>query len=387
MTRTKIADLTTDSNGQATYTYTGDGSGEIGFQAKCGSKKSNTLIIDDYVPRFSKVTSIWNTTSPVDGQTFIVTAYVKDQHGVTFEEETLVSMFIDGRLIDSKTSQEGTAEFSTVVHTGSHVLTLRAEDYVKNYNFTVVPGYDGMSLEKTAGNQILSYADEQQTPGSQTCTVTAQLKNGQSSATISSVPVVFGAYKDNVLITGSEQTVNTDANGQASYTYTSAGVGDVVIKAIPDSRSLLQETYAIEDCIKYIQNPTSSSGLNISVPSSAQITYKMIKTGIGANKGGCSLLLQDNSSHDYYIGNWSSDAYNGVLIRNRGSSSNLVDQRCSDIIVNTQHLIGVTYNDGSWTYFKDNEVKSFTANYTPTKITTIDNGQQSTMSDLKVKPL
>lgn len=188
-------------------------------------------------------------------------------------------------------------------------------------------------------------------------------------------------YVGNTLVA----TNTSDNTGVATYTYDSQGSGDVVIKAMVGSS---EATQSIEDCIKYIQNPTTSSDLNISVPSSAQITYKMIKTGTVSGKGGCNLLLQDNSSHDYYIGNWATSTDNGVLIRNHGSSSNLVDQRCSGIIVNTQHLIGVTYdNNGNWTYFKDNEVKSFTANYIPTKITTIDNGQQSTMTDLKVKPL
>lgn len=111
----------------------------------------------------------------------------------------------------------------------------------------------------------------------------------------------------------------------------------------------------------------------------------MSKPVIDSTSGGINIQLID-SSHTYFVGNWASDGTNGLLIRNTGSSTNLVNQTCSNITANTEYTLGVTYDNGDWTYFKDNEVKSFSANYTPTKINIIQ-VQQGTIKDLIIKPL
>ena len=56
MTRTKLDDLTTDENGQATYTYTGTGAGEIGLVAVYDETDSNIVTIDDYTPAIDSIT-------------------------------------------------------------------------------------------------------------------------------------------------------------------------------------------------------------------------------------------------------------------------------------------------------------------------------------------
>ena len=84
--------------------------------------------------------------------------------------------------------------------------------------------------------------------------------------------------------------------------------------------------------------------------------------------------------------NFYGNGMNGLLIRNTGSSSNLVNQTCSDFPANTEVVLGVSYNNGSWTVFKDDEVQSVTANYTPTTLNIIQI-QQGTMTDLIIKPL
>lgn len=47
MSRQLVATLTTDSNGEATFTYTGTGIGKIGFDAKYGSFQSETYDVLD----------------------------------------------------------------------------------------------------------------------------------------------------------------------------------------------------------------------------------------------------------------------------------------------------------------------------------------------------
>ena len=158
------------------------------------------------------------------------------------------------------------------------------------------------------------------------------------------------------------------------------GVGDLNIKA--ECRLLIQ-TCNIEDCTYYRTTPTACSNCNISIPSNAEISYTMKHIG---NNGIC-IQLQD-SSHTYFIGNWASSYANGVLIRNTGSSSNLVDKRVSDIPSSTEVDISVSYDNGNWVYSANGENISFTANYTPTKISVIENNKgNSYMKDLKVKPL
>jgi len=174
----------------------------------------------------------------------------------------------------------------------------------------------------------------------------------------------------------------TNAEGIVEYTYHSQGVGDTNISI---NCTLVSKTYSIIDAWKYIPNPTACTNCNISLPSKASISYRMSKPRIDGAYGGISLELID-SSHTYFVGNWASNGMNGLLIRNTGSSSNLVNQTCSDFSANTEVVLGVSYNNGSWTVFKDDEVQSVTANYTPTTLNII-RIQQGTMKDLIIKPL
>lgn len=179
-------------------------------------------------------------------------------------------------------------------------------------------------------------------------------------------------------------SATTDSNGEATATYNSMGIGDVNIKSECVERSLVSETY-VTDAWKYIQNPTVCTDCNISLPPNASISFRMSKPRIDSTSGGINLVLSDNS-HSYFMGNWASDGNNGILIRNTGSSTNLVDHRCSRISANTDYLLGVTYDNGSWTVFKNDEVISFTANYTPTTLSKIEI-TQGAMKDLIIKPL
>lgn len=475
LTKTKIKTLTTDENGQASYTYTGTGAGNVSFVAVYDNKESNTVRIDDYVPVVTTIELGTDKSAIISGQSVLLTATVKDQHGelipsgtVTFKENgasigtgtvtsgaatltvsnfnegthsviaeignvtsntanvnvlgAALTLGITGDSFDSYSNSpftytgdvlvdwdDGTIEeygggqlthsysimdnrtvkiygeitgigqngfrnsnsiqtvsiSSGVTNLGDNcfrdcditsiILSNSVESIGKNcfaecpnltsitiptsvinigeycfYDCTdlteivlnwssssddIVPyvsswidnatsfdhflipegttalytaknypsnllrevtSYDDMSLGLSAGSQILSYADEQTTPNSQYATVTAQLLDGQSSATASNVPVVFGAYQNDVLITGSEQTVNTDSNGQASYTYHSAGRGDVVVKAVPDNRTLVSETYELQDYLRYdlaTSDKTSSYGACITYRGNGTTTW------------------------------------------------------------------------------------------------------------------
>ena len=104
------------------------------------------------------------------------------------------------------------------------------------------PTVDSLTLAKTAGKQILSYADKTSGSGNtEYCTVTATALDSNNQG-VSGQSVVFKVGTTTVA------TETTDSNGEASYTYTSQGSGDVVLSA--ECSSLIQ-TYSIQDCWVY----------------------------------------------------------------------------------------------------------------------------------------
>ena len=122
----------------------------------------------------------------------------------------------------------------------------------------------------------------------------------------------------------------------------------------------------------------------MSLPQNASVSFKIKRTSTSGS-GGIFLNFVD-SSHTYFVGNWASALDNGLLIRNTGSSSNIIDQRCSNVVLNKEQVIEVTYDGETWTYSLDDEVKTVSANYIPTTLSNIDINQ-GTMTDLIIKPL
>ena len=92
-------------------------------------------------------------------------------------------------------------------------------------------------LTVTSDKDILSYYD------SESATLTATYT--ENGSPVSGKTVTFKAYKNGTLVEniGSD---TTDANGEASVSYSSKGSGDLNIQC---ECNLVTETYAIEDCI------------------------------------------------------------------------------------------------------------------------------------------
>lgn len=125
--------------------------------------------------------------------------------------------------------------------------------------------YDRINL--TADKSILSYYD------SETAVLTAQLTKEGSSVAISGVPISWA-------VDGVEtQTINTDNNGQASFTYNSTGAGDILISA--SNTAVSTEIYSLEDC-KYYHDMTSANN-HWTIPSNATATYSSQGMKIQAN--------------------------------------------------------------------------------------------------------
>lgn len=104
--------------------------------------------------------------------------------------------------------------------------------FLKNIKVKPLPFNGSMSI--SVSKDILSYADND------SCTLTATLTGDD----VANKPIVF--KNGNTVL----DTVNTDSNGVATYTYSSQGAGDVTFTV---ECMNLQETYSIQD---YLQIPT-----------------------------------------------------------------------------------------------------------------------------------
>ena len=164
--------------------------------------------------------------------------------------------FYDGTtsLGTGTTNSSGVATYTTSsLSAGSHSLSAEYDDSTSNVVTVTVVAYDDIVL--SADDSILSYYDGDST------TLRAQLMDGSSTASVSGVTVEF--------FNGSTSmgTAQTDSNGVAVKTYTSAGVGDVSFSAEADNGTLVSETYEIEDCREYQPMTSNAHQSRWTIPS------------------------------------------------------------------------------------------------------------------------
>ena len=337
-----------------------------------------------------------SSSSVIVGESIILTSKLT----ASYDDETLVNVDLEGVLQSATvlfkngdiiigTGVTDINGVATCTYTTTSVGTLNIKAFFEGTdNFkdcesssvsVVVNNLDFDGIELTSDKDIISYNAG---INPEHATLTAQLTLDDEPVAVAGETVTFEVRKNSDDSLVETLTEYTDEFGVATVSYYGKGVGDIYIKA--ECRSLTK-TFVIQDCSLYRPNPVACTSCNIDLPSSALISYKMSKPRLDGAYGGINLQLID-SSHTYFVGNWSSQGNNGLLIRNTGSSTNLVSQTCSDVTANTESLLGITYDNGAWPYFKDNEVKSFSANYTPTKLDIIQ-VQQGTIKDLMIKPL
>ena len=159
---------------------------------------------------------------------------------------TTVQMYFDDAL---KTTQT----LSWISNYSDYCLSMirwSADGISKIKNVKIKPltrPFNNISL--TSDENILSYAD------GDTCTLTAQLTKNGSPSLIEGETVSF--YNGATLL----GTDDTDSNGIATLTYTSAGIGDINVSA--EVEDITSNTVSIEDCIRY-DNATSDKTSNYS---------------------------------------------------------------------------------------------------------------------------
>ena len=197
---------------------------------------------DDIVPDVPTVSVVLtaSSTSVTYGDTVVLTVSVSED-GVPVSGGTV--SFYDGVTLlgTDTTDSSGEASLSTSsLSVGSHSLSAKYDDSTSNVvTVTVsdvpVPSYDGVSL--TSNKSILSYSD------SDSCTLSAQLTDDGSPASVSGVTVEF--FKGSTSL----GTADTNSSGIATKTYASAGSGDVSFTAEADS--IISSEIYVEDCIDY----------------------------------------------------------------------------------------------------------------------------------------
>jgi len=377
----------------------------------------------------NKELTVLTVTSPTSGTAvsndFTVTGTLKDDDGHVLDTSATVSLRLQrGAWYEIGTATVGSdGSFSITADIdelgdGSNTLRARYSEsshYGSSYHeFSVSKvSYDGMApLEKSAGKSILSYADKTSGSGNtEYCTVRAQLTVSDSPASISGVPITFGVYKksDDSLI-GTTSTVNTDSNGQATYTYTSAGAGDVYIKA--ECSSLIQ-TYPIQDCLKaYELNGTESvTTIDGYTPS---IVDNTLTNGCGylsdgfdntddweltfdysnsvTTSAGVLLVTQDTSQRNkYFVQIWAYLVSFKNPTSSVGSTANI-----SNFIANTWYAIKITKVGTTVTvYCNDTQVNQATIstinNYNSLYVGVDQDSRYhnliSTIKNIRIKPL
>lgn len=212
------------------------------------------------------------------------------------------------------------------------------------------------SIITLSGNKsILSYSDNEE------CILTAHVTDS-SDEPISGETVTF--KQDGSILS----TNVTDENGEATYVYKSKGVGDVSFTA--EVRSLLSETYSIEDCIFYTTKEFISDKSNnyikitdaLTLPVKFELTFDY-KTNYEARFG---LFSQDNfngnPNYSVFVGSPNGNQwYYGY----RTNSTNTTDIYNSPVDYNTYTICR---NDTKFTYQINNSTKysksvSFFDNY------------------------
>lgn len=345
------------------------------------------------------------------GESLTLTATVSD--GGTVVEGASVS-FTSGNLAigTAVTGSDGVATLTTSsLDAGSYSITATYDEVVSSA-VTVTVSYGFTSVTVTSDKSILSYAD------SESVVLTAQLMNGDVSASVSGETVDFYKYVDgtNDVLLGSDVT---DSNGEASYSYASTGVGDVGLYA--KVRSLVSETYGVQDCMFY----DASSSVNLgkySAQSGASFSYDSNNNAYNASPSTAGVRFvdlnnltfsKDNAvSMDFNIVSTNNNAQIGFIIGNIGVRAIHAGSTQRITISNSAISSDYTYKDNTinlntWytlellptgvLNLKQNDTVLATCNYDISSIQTDTNSFKiytaytvpttNTVRNIKVKPL
>ena len=284
-----------------------------------------------------------------------------------------INIYHDETLIGTAITN-GVGEYSfnynniTMMGTNNIYCVFEGTNYYQECTSTAIPLNVTNDLIVTATKDILSYADNDST------ILTATLIGGD----VEGKNVVF-KNGDTVL-----DTVTTDSNGEATYEYTSEGVGDVTITVECGG---ITETINIEDCTYYHESAFTStqSDFNVSLPSNFEITFYTKRTSSSSNSS--YLELGGNTGNTALCGQIGGSGMSRVRIYNSEGSSRYTDHSSSDTPsgVNALHTWIKNGNDNSY-YTQSTTPVTWTDSITHSKIRKLSI-TSNRIEQLKVKPL
>ena len=345
------------------------------------SASSNSVFVGDTVTFTGKLSCSFDdeTQSDDDMEGYIKTALIE---------------IYDGNTLLGSTSTDNNGEYSytyttTTAGTMSIVASYDGTDYYEDCVSSAVsvvvnsvtPVVDSISL--TADKSILSYADSQSATLS--ATVLDQFDNPMENETVE-------------FFNGSTSmgTATTNSSGVATKTYASAGAGDINFTA--EVGSLQSESFAIEDCKKYISSYSKSfTGTGLSFDNfydmgstyNCSVEFKLIISSSTGTNGGF-VFKQDNNNDNYnYLRIGSQGNIREAVLRNTSGAD--TQSATGSSYSSNQEIKGkITYESGTIKAYLDDTLKiTNTATFNPRYISLISwsTSKTVTVNDLKIKPL
>lgn len=391
---TSIKTLTTDSNGAFSGSLTGLSAASHTLKFKfvedsyyTGSEVSRSVTVQEHSYVLSASAS---STSITEGQSITVSgSLLKD--GVAYGSQT-VTLHIQPSVGGPSTQTATTGNDGSYSFTVSNLVTgdspytifataldgaAETEDIVVTVSLQPTPA----SLVVTGTKNILSYAD------SESSVLTATVKDSSNNP-VSGQSVVFKKGSTTL------DTKVTDVNGQCSYTYASAGAGDVTLTV---ECSLLQEIFVIEDCWYYDTNTYNkatypdgngymrSVTLDKTLPS-VPFTLEFIIKQTDTSSSVPYLDIGASTNNRMLVGQYARAGGNGLIVYKSSSTTHAYG---TNPTVNTDNTIWFKA-DGTKYYYKLNNgsvMEVTDANVTLSKLIHIESGNGGTLSNIKVKPL
>ena len=383
-----VVDSTTTTTGGAysftqTPVTTGNHSFQVIYEGSSTYNASESTVVNRVV---GKETTVLSVTSPVNNYMTYDTSItfagtLTDDDGTVLTDKTI--KIKEGNNTVNTTTTDSNGAFSIGLYSvsvGTHNFSIV---YEGDSNYTassvsrsVIVREHDYAISISADKPILSYSD------GETATVTALLTDNSvlvSGETLS-YTVKHGAT---VLDSGSDVT---DSNGEISFTYQSAGVGDVTVEV--SFGIILQEIYAIEDCWKYDDTTYTGSSsspvfnLNYSLPSNYVLTYEDYHS---ASYGFIYLNFGVDDTHRVALGTVEHNYYEMYVQNNQSWSNKTVINAGQSEVTNQWVKHTVTVENGQVTF--KNATTSNTSQIDLTLLRNFVARQSTQLRNIKVKAL
>ena len=330
-----------------------------------------------------------NPSTIIVGQSVILTSKLT----ASYDDETIVDVDLTGVLTGATIQyKEGNTVLGTAVTDNNGIATCTVSGLTlgthtvkavfqgtenfndcESSNITITvnnPEPASLTLAKTGGKQILSYADR--FGSGEFCELTCTVLDAEGNPLPS---ILIDVYKNNVFW----HTLESDNAGEITILYESEGAGDVEFYA--ECGSLVTETYSIEDCIRYDSTDyvNVDAVKNWDLPSEFKLSFIIRSDSWSGSSGSMNAaLIRFNSSTGVWCGKGSSSsrtiyAPNGVTL--------------NSIPANTDVEYTLTYDNGNCSFTDGTSTVTTTASLTKLYMIGAQESNHAHLKNIKIKPL